>query len=82
MATKKTTTPKVEETTLNIPKSLKGSTVVVTGKLRYGSRADAEALLKKLGATTSGSVSKKTSILLAGGAAGLSAPGPAGGAGR
>jgi hypothetical protein len=67
-AKKKSTTTTVAS--VKLPKTLKGKTVVVTGKLKSGSRSDAEALLKKLGAATSSSISRKTSLLLAGGAAG------------
>lgn len=49
---------------------LHGEIAVVTGTLPTLSREDAEALLKRLGAKVSGSVSKKTTILLAGEKAG------------
>ena len=49
---------------------LAGKTVVVTGTLESLSRAEAEALIAKNGGRASGSVSKKTSYLLAGEAAG------------
>jgi DNA ligase (NAD+) len=49
---------------------LNGEIAVVTGTLPTLSREDAEALLKRLGAKVSGSVSKKTTILLAGEKAG------------
>jgi DNA ligase (NAD+) len=47
-----------------------GLTVVVTGSLPTLSREDAQALLKKLGAKVSGSVSSKTSFVIAGEKAG------------
>ncbi len=43
-----------------------GKTVVLTGTLPRRSRAEAEALIKKLGGKISGSVSKSTSLVLAG----------------
>ena len=49
---------------------LKGQVAVVTGTLPTLSREDAEALLKKLGAKVSGSVSAKTTLLIAGEKAG------------
>ena len=49
---------------------LAGKTVVVTGTLETMSRAEAEALIVKNGGKASGSVSKKTSYVLAGEAAG------------
>lgn len=48
----------------------KGKTVVLTGMLESMERPAAEALLRKLGAHPSGSVSKKTNILVAGPGAG------------
>lgn len=50
--------------------TLRGQTIVLTGRFTSRSRKDAEELLKGLGATPSGSVSKKTSLLIAGAAAG------------
>jgi DNA ligase (NAD+) len=47
-----------------------GEVAVVTGTLPTLSREDAEALLQKLGAKVTGSVSKKTTLLLAGEKAG------------
>ncbi len=47
-----------------------GKTVVFTGSLRRRSREDAEALVKRLGGTTSGSVSRKTDLVVAGDTAG------------
>lgn len=50
--------------------ALEGMTIVVTGTLPSMGRKDAEELILKNGGKTSGSVSKKTSYLLAGEAAG------------
>lgn len=50
--------------------ALAGKTIVVTGTLPSLSRMDAEALIVKHGGKASGSVSKKTSYVLAGEAAG------------
>lgn len=47
-----------------------GMTVVVTGTLEKMSREDAEAKIRELGGSTAGSVSKKTSLLVAGPGAG------------
>ncbi len=49
---------------------LKGMRFVITGRFDQISRADATAALKRLGATVASSVSKKTSALFAGEAAG------------
>jgi DNA ligase (NAD+) len=49
---------------------LTGKTVVLTGTLPRRSRHEAEALIKRLGGKTSGSVSKKTDFVLAGAEAG------------
>jgi DNA ligase (NAD+) len=49
---------------------LEGLTVVITGTLPIRSRDDAERLIKRYGGKVSGSVSKKTSLLLAGADAG------------
>ncbi len=49
---------------------LAGKTIVVTGTLPHLSRDEAEALIRKNGGKATGSVSKKTSYLLAGEAAG------------
>lgn len=48
----------------------KGKTFVLTGTLESWGRSDAEALLRKLGAHVSGSVSKKTDFVIAGSEAG------------
>ena len=50
--------------------SLAGKIVVVTGKFEDMSRADIEAVLTASGATVSGSVSKKTDLLIVGADAG------------
>jgi DNA ligase (NAD+) len=47
-----------------------GKSVVFTGTLARRSREDAEALVKRLGGKTSGSVSRKTDLVVAGDAAG------------
>jgi DNA ligase (NAD+) len=48
----------------------RGKTIVLTGALESIERSSAEALLRKLGAHPSGSVSKKTDIIVAGPGAG------------
>ena len=52
------------------PQSLAGLTFVLTGALEHRTRAEAGAALKALGAKVTGSVSKKTSYVVAGEAAG------------
>lgn len=52
------------------PQSLAGLTFVLTGTLERLTRTEAGAALKELGAKVSGSVSKKTSFVVAGAAAG------------
>ena len=47
-----------------------GKTVVLTGTMEKYTRAQAKALLEQKGATVTGSVSKKTDILVAGESAG------------
>ena len=47
-----------------------GKTVVITGTLQSYERTDLTELLEKLGAKVSGSVSKKTSVVIAGESAG------------
>lgn len=50
--------------------TLRGQTIVLTGRFTSWSRKEAEELLKGLGATPSSSVSKKSNVLIAGAAAG------------
>jgi DNA ligase (NAD+) len=59
---------KEEETAQDAP--LSGRTFVFTGELQGWTRGEAEALVKRLGAKASGSVSKATSVLVAGESAG------------
>jgi len=54
----------------NAPQPLAGMTVVVTGTLPSLSRSEAEDLIRQMGGTASGSVSKKTAYVLAGEKAG------------
>ena len=49
---------------------MSGQTVVITGTLHSFERAEIEELITKLGGKASGSVSKKTSFVVAGEAAG------------
>jgi DNA ligase (NAD+) len=49
---------------------LAGQTWVVTGKLESVGRSEAKVLLQDLGATVAGSVSAKTSVVVAGPGAG------------
>jgi len=60
--------PPTERAASDLP--LAGETAVVTGTLPTLSREDAEALLRRLGAKVTGSVSAKTTLLLAGEKAG------------
>lgn len=60
--------PPAERAASDLP--LAGETAVVTGTLPTLSREEAEALLKRLGAKVTGSVSAKTTLLLAGEKAG------------
>lgn len=59
---------KLEE--VQVGTALAGNTYVLTGTFTTISRSDAEAALRKLGATAAGSVSKKTTAVFAGEAAG------------
>ena len=54
----------------NAPQPLKGKTVVVTGTLPSMGRNEAEDMIRRYGGTAAGSVSKKTSFVLAGEKAG------------
>ena len=53
-----------------MPQPLRGLTVVVTGTLPSLSRNEAEDLIRAMGGTAAGSVSKKTAYVLAGEKAG------------
>ncbi|WP_318459380.1 NAD-dependent DNA ligase LigA [Photobacterium leiognathi] len=62
--------PEIEKPEEGIELPLAGKTVVLTGSLSQLTRSDAKAALQKLGAKVTGSVSKKTDLLVAGEAAG------------
>ncbi|WP_318480771.1 NAD-dependent DNA ligase LigA [Photobacterium leiognathi] len=62
--------PEIEKPEEGIELPLDGKTVVLTGSLSQLTRSDAKAALQKLGAKVTGSVSKKTDLLVAGEAAG------------
>ncbi|KJF97529.1 NAD-dependent DNA ligase LigA [Photobacterium leiognathi] len=62
--------PEIEKPEEGIELPLEGKTVVLTGSLFQLTRSDAKAALQKLGAKVTGSVSKKTDLLVAGEAAG------------
>lgn len=53
-----------------VPQTLAGLTFVLTGTLERHTRSDASAALKAMGAKVTGSVSKRTSYVVAGAAAG------------
>ena len=59
-----------EERGEQVPQTLAGLTFVLTGTLERHKRDDAKAALQAFGAKVSGSVSKKTSYVIAGAAAG------------
>ncbi|WP_087017037.1 NAD-dependent DNA ligase LigA [Thaumasiovibrio subtropicus] len=62
--------PDIEDVPEDAPQPLADKVVVLTGTLSSMSRGDAKAALQALGAKVTGSVSKKTDILVAGEAAG------------
>ncbi|WP_318499778.1 NAD-dependent DNA ligase LigA [Photobacterium leiognathi] len=62
--------PEIEKPEEGIELPLEGKTVVLTGSFSQLTRSDAKAALQKLGAKVTGSVSKKTDLLVAGEAAG------------
>jgi DNA ligase (NAD+) len=62
--------PRMEKPSQSGPTPLAGQTVVVTGTLKHYSRTEIEELITKLGGRASGSVSKKTSFVVAGEEAG------------
>lgn len=57
---------KIQKVELGAQLVLEGQTVVITGTLPTLSREEAEAMVRKAGGSASGSVSKKTSFLVAG----------------
>ncbi|MDO6705229.1 NAD-dependent DNA ligase LigA [Photobacterium sp. 1_MG-2023] len=62
--------PAIEKVSADVELPLAGKVVVLTGTLSQLSRTDAKAALQALGAKVTGSVSKKTDLLVAGEAAG------------
>ncbi|MBY5947284.1 NAD-dependent DNA ligase LigA [Photobacterium rosenbergii] len=62
--------PAIEKRDEEVELPLDGKTVVLTGSLSQLTRSDAKAALQNLGAKVTGSVSKKTDLLVAGEAAG------------
>jgi DNA ligase (NAD+) len=62
--------PEAERAAQALPGPLTGRTYVITGTLTGFSREDATAALERLGARVSGSVSKKTTAVVAGAEAG------------
>ena len=65
--------PTVETVTVAEDAPLAGKTVVVTGSIPGFTRPEAQAAAERLGAKTSGSVSKKTDLVVAGAGAGSKA---------
>lgn len=62
--------PAIEKLEEGIERPLEGKTVVLTGSLSQLGRSEAKELLQSMGAKVTGSVSKKTDLLVAGEAAG------------
>ena len=62
--------PRVAKPASDAPKPLAGLTIVITGSLPTLGRTEAEQLITRLGGKASGSVSKKTSFVVAGESAG------------
>jgi DNA ligase (NAD+) len=62
--------PEIEQKDESVELLLEGKVVVLTGSLSQLTRSDAKAALQALGAKVTGSVSKKTDLLIAGEAAG------------
>ncbi len=62
--------PEIKALDESVPQPLAGKVVVLTGTLHKLKRNEAKAALQELGAKVTGSVSKKTDILIAGEAAG------------
>ncbi|KHT64114.1 NAD-dependent DNA ligase LigA [Photobacterium gaetbulicola] len=62
--------PAIEKRDADVELPLDGKTVVLTGSLSQLTRSEAKAALQNLGAKVTGSVSKKTDLLVAGEAAG------------
>nr|WP_086939845.1 NAD-dependent DNA ligase LigA [Thaumasiovibrio occultus] len=62
--------PAIADVSADTPQPLAGKTVVLTGTLSQLGRTEAKELLQALGAKVTGSVSKKTDVLVAGEAAG------------
>lgn len=62
--------PRKTEAAKDLPQPLNGSTIVLTGALEGMTRTQAKEALQRLGAKVTGSVSKKTTYLVAGADAG------------